>query len=300
MKAALFALALMADAQASAPERAAEPVVVEELVVNARTPGPAWWSVSKGDAKVWVLGLANGGFRDEDRWDTKVFERRLGKGGRLIHAETGAVARLTTDEITTSQRWVSRLEPEDLQRFVRAMRITGVDPAVMLSLKPTTAGFQMAWVAFPPRLSPKLRLLTRAKVLDARVEPVGEDLSWPLRVSLRDASVDDFTCLNSSTRLVTQSEAARANAEAWMRGDVRHLVLGKAAYDPCQGSLPKFNEAKLRQDDALAAAIAQTLDAGKNAVALVDLAPLLRQQGVLDQLRSRGYVVRTPAQSDEP
>lgn len=71
------------------------------------------------------------------------------------------------------------------------------------------------------------------------------------------------------------------------------------AYDPCQASLPKFNEAKLRQDDALADAIAQTLDAGQNAAALVDLVPLLRQGGVLDQLRARGYVVHTPAQLDE-
>jgi hypothetical protein len=299
VKSLLIALALVTAAQAPAQERGAGSAMVEELVVNARTPGPAWWSVSKGDAKVWVLGLANGAFREEDRWDTKVFERRLGKGGRLIHADTSPVARLTTDEVTTSQRWVSRLKPDDLERFVRAMDVTHVDPALMLSLKPNTVGFEMAWAAFPPKLSPKLRLLMRAKVLDARLKPVGEDLAWPLRVSLRDAPIEDFTCLNSSTRLITQPEAARAYAEAWMRGDVRHLVLGKMAYDPCQSSLPKFNEAKLRQDDALAAAIAETLDAGQNAVALVDLVPLLRQQGVLDQLRSRGYVVRNPAQLDE-
>ena len=31
--------------------------LVEELVVNARAPGPAWWRVSKGDAVVFVLGI---------------------------------------------------------------------------------------------------------------------------------------------------------------------------------------------------------------------------------------------------
>jgi hypothetical protein len=31
--------------------------LVEELVVNARLPGPAWWKVSDADTTVYVLGV---------------------------------------------------------------------------------------------------------------------------------------------------------------------------------------------------------------------------------------------------
>lgn len=298
MKAALMTLAVLATPLAAAAQSGS--ALVEELVVNARTPGPAWWSVSKGDTKVWVLGLGGGGgFREDDRWDTKVFERRLGKGGRLIHADTSPVARMTDDEMTTSRRWVNKLKPDDLERFVRALDITGTDPAAIAWATPNAAALRLSYVAYPPKLSPKLRLMMRAKVLDAKIDPVGESLAWPFRVSLKEASMDDFSCLNAVTRMVTEPEKVRAGAEAWMRGDVRQLVQAKMVYDPCTLSMPKMNEAKLRQDAALADAIAQTLDNGKYAVALVDLVPLLRTDGVLDRLRARGYVIRTPAQLDD-
>jgi len=299
MKVALIAaMTVLATPLAAAAQSGS--ALVEELVVNARTPGPAWWSVSKGDAKVWVLGLTAGaGFREDDRWDTKVFERRLGKGGRLIHADTAPVARMTDDEMTTSRRWVSKLKPDDLERYVRALRITGTDPASIAWATPNAAAIRLAYVSYPPKLSPKVRLLMRAKVLDAKADPVGGSLAWPFRVSLKEASMDEFSCLNAVTRMVTEPERVRASAEAWMRGDVRSLVQVKMTYDPCTLSMPKMNEAKLRQDAALADAIAETLDAGKSAVALVDLVPLLLTGGVLDRLRARGYVIRTPAQLDE-
>ena len=34
-----------------------EATVADEFVVRGRLPGPAWWKVSRGDSKVYVLGM---------------------------------------------------------------------------------------------------------------------------------------------------------------------------------------------------------------------------------------------------
>jgi len=298
MKAALMAtMAILAAPLTAAAQNG--PNMVEALVVNASTPGPAWWSVSKGDAKVWVLGLTSGGFRADDRWDMTVFERRLGKGGRLIHADSMPVVKMSPDDVSVGKPWFNRLEWDDRARFAEAMDITHVDPAEMIAMTPDAAASRMSYVAFPPGDAPKLKLMVRARVLDARISTVGESLEYPLRMSLKNASANDFTCLNRTTRSIIEPEIFRAKAQAWMRGDVRQLVLGDMNYDPCKVGQVKLAAARRNQDNALADAIAKALDEGQNAVALVDLVPLLRQEGVLDRLRSRGYVVRTPAQLDE-
>lgn len=79
-----------------------------------------------------------------------------------------------------------------------------------------------------------------------------------------------------------------------MRGDVRYLVAKPLAYDDCDLGLKDLARARERQIKAFVDEIAATLDRGKGAVALVGLTPLLMQSGVLDQLRARGYAVRTP------
>ena len=57
---------------------AADPdsVLVEELVVTALEPGPAWWRVKDADTTVYVLGVPSLAPK-RMQWDRTVFERRL-------------------------------------------------------------------------------------------------------------------------------------------------------------------------------------------------------------------------------
>jgi hypothetical protein len=68
--------------------------LVEELVVTARLPGPAWWRVSKGDSVVYVLG-APGLAPKRLAWDRAVFERRLEGANAVILPFKGLKVKLT-------------------------------------------------------------------------------------------------------------------------------------------------------------------------------------------------------------
>ncbi|MBS0334970.1 MAG: TraB/GumN family protein, partial [Proteobacteria bacterium] len=58
-------------------------VVVEELVVTARLPGPAWWTVSNGASTVYVLGAPSLAPK-RMAWDRAVFDRRLAGANEVI------------------------------------------------------------------------------------------------------------------------------------------------------------------------------------------------------------------------
>ena len=53
----LALLALLLAGPASAQVADPDSVLVEELVVTGRLPGPAWWRVSDADTTVYILAL---------------------------------------------------------------------------------------------------------------------------------------------------------------------------------------------------------------------------------------------------
>ena len=59
LAALVCALPSLAQAPPAQPAPADDPdgVLIEELVVRGRLPGPAWWRVVDGDTTVWVLGV---------------------------------------------------------------------------------------------------------------------------------------------------------------------------------------------------------------------------------------------------
>ncbi|HEV7386019.1 MAG TPA: hypothetical protein VGN89_14150, partial [Phenylobacterium sp.] len=86
----VLAAALAAPAWAQVPLTPAAPVagdpdgvLVEELVVTGRLPGPAWWTVSDGDSTVYVLGAPSLAPK-RMAWDRAIFERRLDGANEVI------------------------------------------------------------------------------------------------------------------------------------------------------------------------------------------------------------------------
>ena len=95
-RAALLGLALTLAAPAVSPTWAQIPltaakadpndpdsVLVEELVVIGRLPGPAWWTVSNGTTTVYVLGAPSLAPK-RMTWDRGVFDRHLAGASMVI------------------------------------------------------------------------------------------------------------------------------------------------------------------------------------------------------------------------
>jgi len=293
----MLALAL-AVGPALAQEADDESALVEALVVNARTPGPAWWSVSKGEAKVWVLGtgvpLPAGA-----SWDSAAFQRRIIATRRLIYPQASGSTHFSNAALAADRPWLDELSAEERRRLAEAAVRTGRTVEFYGKYRPAFAGLliksELAAKA-DPKPAPPLDLEARARAARARMIPVKGRMSQALKVGLAKGQADGLGCVRWALEPRDPIATKRARAEAWARGDVRALMAGPMTYDPCIQGMKAMQASYESHETALADAIAATLDKGDGAVALVALTPLLRQGGVLDALRQRGYVVRTPAQ----
>ena len=85
-------------------------------------------------------------------------------------------------------------------------------------------------------------------------------------------------------------------AKAWADGDVRGALANERTYERCIALVPGAQafDARVKADQV--AAISAALSRPGHAIAVVQLRPLLAQGGVLDQLRARGFIVKTPGE----
>lgn len=303
MKSVLIGLAFMlAAAPAAAQDTADATALIDTLVVNARTPGPPWWSVSKGDAKVWIMGVNPGGLPTKAAWDTSVYERRLGQSRLLIRPDKAFKFRFG-QEAKSPIPWIDRLTPTERARFSELAATASAPRDMLEQLRPNLAALFLD-MSFRRQSNlangePYATLTAKVKAVRARERLVKGDLKTGVVASMTREDASDLTCLRWTLAMSENLPEIRARAEAWTRGDVRRLMRGAMAFNPCEVSMHAATTAVVRQNAALAGEISATLEKRKSAVALVDLVPLLMQGGVLDQLRARGYVVRTPAVDDD-
>ncbi|HEX7758678.1 MAG TPA: TraB/GumN family protein, partial [Caulobacteraceae bacterium] len=84
LAAVAFVAAFATASPAQTPGRDSEANLIDELVVNgAPTGGPAWWTVSDSDSKVFILGIPSG-LPKGLAWNTARTESRLKGANALI------------------------------------------------------------------------------------------------------------------------------------------------------------------------------------------------------------------------
>ena len=90
--------------------------------------------------------------------------------------------------------------------------------------------------------------------------------------------------------------ATAAAAKAWAAGDTPEALANDRTYERCFYMAPGARAFEARTKSDTVAEIEQALKKPGHAVAVVWLPPLLSQGGVLDQLRAKGYQIKTPGQ----
>lgn len=297
MKAVLIGLTLALTASATLAQENGGPDLVDALVVNARTPGPAWWSVSKGEAKVWVLGVGVP-VEASTRWDDAAFRRRVKVARRVIFVPA-STTKFSNETIKADRAWMDELTDTERARLAEIAGTTGRKVAFYAAFRPNFAGLLIKSdldARAKPRPGKAVDLTAKARALGATFVPVSGQEAQSMKNSFTPGGHDGLTCLRWATRPRDPTASREQRARAWMRGDVRDLLLGPTAYDPCIQAMGAMQAMMENNEGLMTEAIAASLDRGQGAVAFVTLTPLLRQGGVLDQLRKRGYAIETPAQ----
>jgi hypothetical protein len=314
--AAVAVLATVSTAPAQVPLTPTTPdasdpdgTLVEELVVTARLPGPAWWRVSNGDSTVYVLG-APSVMPKSFSWDRSVLERRLKDANEVImpfNSVRVGVLGAPGALIRAAQIRGGPVEddlPDSLKsRFVQAREAAG-QPAKRYGFKNELA----AAIQLVGDYRTKMRLTASdpaktigwiAQSMDVKIQKKSYDIGPLLGAAVRASDAAQRACLlEALDEVEAGAEPVRRAAEAWAQGDVRGALNVERGYDRCVVAAPGALkiDAQIKADQA--AAIEKALQKPGHAIAIVQLRPLLSQGGVLDRLRAKGYEVKTPADEE--
>lgn len=279
-----------------------------ELVVRARTPGPAWWRVSKGDSVVWVLGVPDGLPRGT-QWDKTVLAQRLTGAKRLIlpPAYTFGVldlfgALMLRGKLKAHAPIEASLPPDLRARYLAAAASLGQPPSHYDGWRPGISGLFML-ADFRKRAdirngAPMSGIKSTASSKGVHMTPAASHRAVPVLRDLADRMTPqvDLACLDDALKEIEAGPARiRESAQGWVRGDVPLALTAARGFEECLASFPEFR-LRVRQDqEDYAAAIARELATPGVSVAAIPLRSLVAEDGVLEKLKAQGFDVRTPA-----
>jgi uncharacterized protein YbaP (TraB family) len=295
--AALGVTLLAGSAAAQVPLVPAQPdpndpdaTLVEELVVTARLPGPAWWRVSKGDSVVYVLG-APGLAPKRLAWDRAVFERRLEGANMVILPFKGLKVKLKGApgalfaymRLKSSTPFEDTLPPGLRVRFAAVRERLG-EPAKHYGTKnPLAAGVMLI-----------SDYREQAQLTDAEPTKLVRYLAQQKRVPVEQRTYDVAPLLGAIAK--TPASGGMSCLEEVLAEAVRGALAGERSYERCLNAAPGALAFDARAKADQAAAIAKALQRPGHSIAVVPLRTLLSQGGVLDRLRGQGFEVQTPGE----
>lgn len=294
-------------ARSPAPLADPEETLLEELVVNAKLPGPAWWRVSDGDTTIYILGTPSALPRGQ-AWDRSIVERRLTGAFALItppQAQAGlrdAPAAIGLMNRMRSKTPLAQTLPPALNaRFTAMLTKLGKKPDAYAGWKPLAAGMLLARdFRKAARLDfdqPDRAIRQMAKKKKVRITPAATYKAMPAaRAIVREhTEAAGLACLEVALDEVEAGAGRlRAAGQAWADGEVRTSMSGVRGYERCAAQLPGAAELNRKALSDQTEAIARALKTPGHAVAIMGVRPLVSEDGVLQRLRARGYTVKTP------
>ncbi|CAN7534166.1 TraB/GumN family protein [Phenylobacterium sp. LjRoot225] len=282
--------------------------LVEELVVVARDRGPAWWTVSNGTSTVYVLGAPSLAPK-RTPWDLITLQRRLNGASQVIlpfqevkvqlAGSVGAAWNLM--RLRTGKPFEEGLDPAGRARFAAAREKIGQPAGRYKTNNALAAGLLLAG---DYRDHSNLTNADTAKVVRAYAQmakvPVVQksyDIGPLMGAILRTPKPAARACLDAVLEQVEAGPGVTvAAAKAWAEGDTPGALDNERTYERCINMVPGAQTFDARTKADQVAAIEKALKAPGHAIAVVHLRPLLAQGGVLDQLRAKGYEVKTPGE----
>jgi hypothetical protein len=288
---------------------------LSELVVVAHPQGPALWRVRRGDSTLIILGAVSP-LPQQLRWNERPVIAALDGARLLLTPPKPDLGPMQVLGLITTNVWKVRqgqaLEPSlpaPLRaRFVAARTHAWQPPSRYAHWKPAVAGFLL--------LSDYRRSwgFSEAKP-GSTVENLAKDMHIPqkqiasyrigllMKVAARLDDAQNLACLADT---LDQMEFEGAHPQDldddWARGDIR-AVAARYRAAPLQRCLLRAPGAQALIDAELAKAGDRLWDElGKpgKTVAVIDLAWLMPQGGLLDRLKARGAQIDAPPALAEP
>lgn len=285
-----------------------EAVLVEELVVRAAEPGPAWWRVRDGDSTVWILGIAGDDLPANVTWDQRALERRLkGANGLIVGTRMGLSAGLrdvpallrARNQLKSKAPLEETLPPDLRARFVAARERLGQPAKRYAEWTPLIAGQRLVEDSRSKgqTVSVSQQILKRAKAHKVKARyPNNYEIMPFVRSAMASLTPQVHQqCLADALRDVEAPPGRAAVAmRGWADGNLPQALTEPRSFEKCLLLLGGGPELWRRAVKDQAQAIARALETPGHTVALISLRPLLAKDGVIEQLQARGLEVDGP------
>jgi hypothetical protein len=293
--------------------------VDDELVVVGRYPGPPLWKVNNGANELWIFATLDTIPKDMT-WDSANVERVVGDAQELL-LPPGASARAPNPfKIIGIYRQARRLSrnpddalladvvPSDLYARYAVLRdkylpnedkLERQRPAIV-AVRLYAEALDATGLTYGGDIQKSIeRIARRARVerVDTEIKVAVPDLLDGAAELSAEAEIECFETILSS--IETDLPARVARARAWATGDIAGLRA--LDYPDIRGDCLSFAASSAKLKEMLEESSNQWLAAAENALtvnqstfATLDIRELVGADGLLAQLRERGYEVREP------
>ncbi len=311
----LLSTAFLASTAAPALAQSSPPVddpnaVVEELVVTARYPGPAFWRVADADSEVWIMAVPYY-IPEKMVWDKTRTEQVLkGANGLILPSGVGVglgeavrfAIKYRKQFTNEGNRTLDQVLPaqviERYQQLPKAYQTTDLKTA---TLKPIFAG---------------LSVVGRAKKTGRWTEPYSDMVKLAKKAKVKIRSAPMTSALPIATAIMTMPEAEQSQcfdgfvsslahgiktvgpvAAAWAEGRTAEFLRGTTTTgaDQCIYSIGEVKSLREKAYQSEIKLIKAALDQPGKTLMIASVRPLVAQNGILARLKAEGLTVRTPA-----
>jgi hypothetical protein len=305
-------MVLPARAQPEPAKPAEDWAGIESITVKAK-PGPAVWRLTRGASEVWILGVVGPMPRDMD-WN-KDYVADLLDGARAVllaprpdvnFVDIGWFLIRHGSELSLprGQALEESLPPVLRAQFVAARTAIGTDEADYRTDIPIRAAVRLGQ-DFLKRADlgwrePRATVESLASRKGIRTAPVTRfEVMDAVRDLLKLTPEQQRTCLSQAVEDVSWARihASRA-AQAWAVGDLRtvHDHYSESRLFGCViAQVQRIGNIDARNTTETVAALDKALNEPGKTVALVQMGPLLRRDGVLARLKAQGVAIEAPA-----
>lgn len=325
--ATLFLAILSAQSLAQSQSDPSAVQAMNTVEVKGVLPGPGFWKVSKGDNSVWILASIRP-VPKRMQWETIKLERKLvdaqvliGSPSVKLDADIGFFgkigllpsllkARKNPDGKTLQQI----LPPATYQRWlVMKQKYIGNDQGIE-SWRPIFAAQELyekaiakAGLSNDGVVWPKAeKLAKRAEVRINRPE-INVNIGDPKKFikAFNRNSLDDVSCFEKTLDSIDRDVQFMAErGRLWAEGDVAGLRrisqddFSGTCIDALLGSgvakSAGLEDVPARVRNTWLAAVEESLNRNRSAVAVINIAELIRPGGMLDRMRAKGYAIIEP------
>ena len=285
---------------------------IETITVRGE-PGPAVWHLTRGNSEVWVLGMIGALPKGLD-WNRQYLSE-LFDGAHAILMPPRANVGLADiawflirhgDELSLPRGQVLEDSlPDDLRvRFIAARDAVGGDDSDYRTDIPIRAAMRLQQDMMKKAgLSGEEPRKTISDLADRKaiaIKPVARfEAMDAIRDVLKPTPEQQRVCLSQSAQDVTWAlDHADKLGRAWVVGDIRAVKAnyGESRFGSCILTAVKaMGDIDARNTADTVAAIDAALNQPGKTIAVVNMGPLLRKGGVLEQLEARHVAIEGPA-----